>query len=343
MIFSIETKKRYDTTDEFKDYLAKMDEKLSEITHLDLSYNTYVPAVACEISERIKKMKNLKKIKMESIMDSLNREQMIEVGTLIFNSLPSTLEELDISSNALSCNYPEAIGTFLGKCSLKTLSFYDCGLGEDGLIRLVNHLKLLKDKSNLKVLNIGKNRINVLPKDFTDLFNEFVNLCDFRLQANTIDEKSMYYFFKNAIGQKLKVLDVSDNFITNECPAVLGELFKRASELEELFLFDGKMNDGDLYKFLTVALDKKIDTSLKTKPKLTLDVSFNGFEQNCVPLLEKMANIYDFQKLIISENLYEDIDNLVNLVFKSGGIVVTEDDLFDDVSDNDLIKNLKKL
>lgn len=329
MNLKIETDKKYETVKDFQEYLDQMENNASTIKFLDLSDNTYTPEVAKEIAKKIKKMNKLKKIRMESIMDTLNREEMVEVGTLLFDAFPITLEELEMPSNALSCNYPEAIGTFLSKCQLKVINFFDCGLGEDGLIRMVGHLKKLKNKENLLALNLGKNRINRLDASFTDLFNEFVNLVDFRIKSNTIEEESLAYFLSNANCKNLMILDLSDNFVCEDCYVALGELFKRA-KLQELYLYDAKMEEGGLYEFLTIALGKEVEELPggieKEKPILTLDISCLYFEQECVELLEKMAEIYNFRKLIIYENDYEDVDNLIKLVTDSGGIVVTEEE-----------------
>lgn len=348
MICKIDTKKKYESVDAIKDFLEEISSHKEVITTLDLSMNTYVPAVAVVLADIIKDMKNLKKIILESIMDSLNVEEMKEVVSTLLNALPSTLEEFEMPSNALSCEYPDALSNFVSSFSLRVLNLYNCGLGEDGLIRLTKDIAKLKNKSILNVLNLGKNRINRFDESFVKLFNEFENLIDFRIKANTIEENGLCYFLENAVCKNLRIFDLSDNFVCGNCHSALGELFKR-TKLEELYLYDAKMDEGGLYEFLRLALEKPMEVfpggMNNSKPELTLDISCLGFGQDCIPCLEQLANMYRFKRLIIYENDYEDIIDLTELVKSNGGIIVTEEEQAEEclLVDKDIVERLKNI
>lgn len=74
MVCKIFTKRKYENVDDIKEFLEEMQSYRKDISFLDLSMNAYMPVVATKLAKEIKKMKNLKKIRMMSIIDSLNAE-----------------------------------------------------------------------------------------------------------------------------------------------------------------------------------------------------------------------------------------------------------------------------
>lgn len=348
MICKLRTKAKYSSAENLAGFLDELAANKNEITTLDLSMNTFLPEAATSIAARIRGLANLKRVRLESIFDSLNVEQRNAVLTAFLDALPLTLEELEMPSNALSCEYPDVLGDFLSACPLRVLSLYDCGLGEDGLARLTVDLSRLKNKANLATLNLGKNRINFIHEEFVSLFNEFENLTDFRIRSNTIDEEGLAHFLENATVSKLTVLDISDNFVCGDCHRALGMLFQRAA-LEQLYLYDAKMDDGGLAEFLGLALEKTHDELPggieDRKPELVLDISCLAAGQECVPLLERLASKYAVKRLVLFENDFDDLERLTSLVSAEGGVVIAEEDQLVETPaiDQSIIERIKNI
>jgi Ran GTPase-activating protein (RanGAP) involved in mRNA processing and transport len=331
--------------DSIKDIIDELTANKSEITILDLSMNTYVPEVFEKIAELIKGMENLKHIKLESVFDTLTFEEMSEVLKTLSLSLRRDLCSFELPSNAVSCNFPEEFGKFLEESELQELNLHNCGLGEDGLLKIAKHLKNIKKKENLIKLNLSKNRINVICPEFMEVFNEFVNIREFMLEANTIEEKSMSDFLEGIKNRKIEVLNLADNFVCGHGIEGLGAVFLN-NNIKELYLQDIKVDKGDIKRLLTLFNKKGGEFPGELdylKDSLTLDISCNYFEQDCIEELENLAMLVKFKKLIIFENRYEDIEKLKKLIQIEGGVVIDEEEEEIEEVDEELIEKLKVL
>ena len=330
MIYKIDTKyRKYDTLESVAGLLEDLEKCSREISTLDLSFNTFTPVVFAEVARIIKKMHRLKSVLLESFLDSLDFAEMTAVVTELCDALPRDLVSFEMPSNALSCNYPAALHSFLAECPLHVLNLHNCGLGEEGLKRLVDALGQLEDRERLQVLNLSKNRINRICPSFGALFSSFVNVTDLRLRANTIEETSMCEFLAAVTNERLSILDLSDNFVCGGCHRALGELFLR-TEIEHLYLQDAKMDDGGLNEFLEIVLTKRVQDlpggMAGAKPSLFLDISCLDFEQDSVEPLERLAALFCIKRLVLFDNNYEDISRLREMVEEDGGTVVDQEE-----------------
>ena len=348
MHYKINTEfKKYETLESIKDILNDLKKHKDDISSLDLSFNTFVPSVFEEISKSIKKLKNLKKIKLESFFDSLTYEEMSKVLSLLSNSLTRNLVSFEIPSNAVSCNFPEDFGKFLSECPLTILNLYDCGLGQEGLAKISKHLDNLENKGNLEVLNLSKNRINCIEESFASILCKFKNLKEFRIRHNTIEEVSLSYFLKNMKNENLEILDLSDNFVVEECILSLGDLFLR-SNLKELLLYDSKMNSNDLQILIQIFNTKAVQELPggmgSNKSEFSMDISCLDFEQNVVPILEEFCNKFKIVKLVVFENCCDDLSTLKKIIENDGGILVeNEEDVVAEGIDEEIISKIKNL
>ena len=341
MICKLRTATKYTEVEDLADFLKEMEDGKDEITTLDVSMNTFTPPVAKELAKRIAGLTKLKKIELGSILDSLKIEDMNIVIPALIDALPLTLEELEMPSNALSCNYPKELSKFIKNCPLRVLNLFDCGLGEEGLRRISGDLSEQENKANLRSLNLGKNRINVIHKEFAEVLNSFEGLAELRIRSNTIEKESLTGFLERLDGGKLAVLDLSDNFVRGGCEVALGELFKRAP-IEQLYLFDSKMDGDELSQFLAKALEKQVEE----KPKLVLDVSVCWGNEACVPLLEQLAAQYAIKRLVLFENDFEASEDLISLVRESGGVVISDEEnqnVEEFVVEHDLVARISRM
>jgi len=347
MLYKISTEfEKYSTVKSAEKIISDLGNQASEITILDLSLNTYTPEVLKEMCSKIKEMKALRHVILESIFDSLNYEDMCLCLELLCESLPETLLSFELPSNAVSCNFPEKFGDFLSRTPLKKLNLHNCGLGEDGLVKVGQCLKKLEDKSILEYLDLSKNRINVISKEFAEVFSAFENLSSFKLQANTIEESSMELFLGNIENENLQLLDLSDNFVCGKAIDYLGEVFIR-NKITELYLQDIKVDDGDIFRLLKKMNSKptqEVPGGFEDqRSELILDISCNSFEQDCVKLLEDLASRFLIKKLVIFDNCYDSIDDLKTMISSDGGVLIDQEgDLMsqEEVLDDELIKRL---
>lgn len=348
MLYRISTEfKKYEDIASAKALIEDLEKHKEDISALDLSFNTFTPPVFAEISKIIAEMKNLRHVRLESIVDSLTFEEMSAVLSALSDALTRDLSALELPSNALSCNFPAAFGKLLSECPLTVLDLYNCGLGEEGLIAVTERLAALQDKTRLQVLNLSKNRINKITPALAPLLNEFTALTDLRIRNNTIEETSMSAFLDALEGRGLRTLDLSDNFVCGASHAALGRLFQRA-DLAQLYLQDAKMDDGGLNVFLELcnrkALDELPGGIQEARPVLDLDISCLDFAQDAVPLLEELATKYQIQRLVVFENAYEDVAELRRLVKEAGGVFVEEEEQEEEPGiDGDIVEKLKVL
>lgn len=347
MLYKINTEfEKYSTVESVSEILEELNKNKEQITILDLSFNTFVPEVFSEIAKVIKAMNSLKQVKLESIFDSLTYEEMCKVLIALSEALPRNLVSFELPSNAVSCNFPEEFGKFLQETPVKVLNLHNCGLGEDGLKKIVSYLEKLENKKNLTVLDFSKNRINVICDEFAPLLSKFENVTDFILYANTIEEKSMADFLGRIENTKLSVLNLTDNFVCGEAMEGLSKVFSRNS-IKELYLQDIKVDKGDIKRVLQ-ALNSVKEAELPgelalEKPEIVLDISCNYFDQDCIEVLEDLTLSYKFKKLVIFDNNYEDVDNLKRLVLLDNGCIIDEEDEDLDPIDAELLEKLSVL
>lgn len=347
MLYKISTEfQKYSTLESIEFLIDDLQDHKETISSLDLSMNTYTPEICKLICSVIREMKNLKKIRLESIFDSLTYDEMCSALELISECLPRTLLSFELPSNAVSCNFPEKFAEFLSECPLKVLNLHNCGLGEDGLRKVSECLSKLKNKDSLVSLDISKNRINVISEDFARVFSEFTNVSEFKINCNTIEEESMEAFLKEITNENLAILNLSDNFVCGNAIEHLGNIFQK-NRITELILQDIKIDRGDIRRLLefmnrkqTQDLPGAIDQS---KPELILDLSCNSFEQDCIELLENLSTKFFIKRLVIFDNSYECINRLREMISSDGGCIIDEEEEFSEPVDDEIMERLKDL
>lgn len=348
MLYKVNTQfLKYSTEESIATLVGELESQKDEIVTLDLSLNAYSPEIFRIICGKIKSLSNLKSIVLESILDSLTFEEMCEVMDALGESLPSNLESLALPSNALSCNFPAKFANFISTCPLKVLNLHNCGLGEDGLKRVVACLDKVENKANLVSLNLSKNRINVICPDFSTVLNKFENVSTLVLNANTIEEKSMALFLKELEPKELEILNLTDNFVCGEAIDALGDLFVR-SDLKELYLQDIKVDEGDINRLLKKMNTKSFATLpgsfSDSRPSLVLDISCNSFDQECISLLQELLSLFTFKRLVIFDNSYEDCEELKQEVAATNGRVVEDEDEEEfEPLDEEIVEKLARL
>lgn len=326
MLFTVSTEwQKYETCESAAFLLDELDRCYENVTYLDLSRNTYSPLVFDKIAEIIKKMENLRSFKANSFLDTLTHDETMHVLSSLALSLPHSLVSLELSNNALSCEFPKEFERFISETPLAVLTLHDCGLGQDGADRIIRAIASNPDKSKLVSLNISKNRINKLPDEFGNIIGGFSNLQEINIRNNTIEQKSMALFFTDFNSETLHVLDIGDNFICGEAIKPFCNLISRM-RLTRLYMHDIKIDGDEMDKVLDALYEMRSGDlpggPSSNKPGLILDISYNDLEQCNVPRLTKLSDRFILKKLIIYENYFEDITDLRIMIAKDGGTLV---------------------
>ncbi|ORD94854.1 hypothetical protein ECANGB1_2079 [Enterospora canceri] len=319
MFFKVATTDvKYDTAESVRSLVANLAELSQRLTALDLSNNTYHPDAFASIAEQIKKMRNLKTASFESTMSCLDFEEMSSLCSMITNSLPNGLIALNLSSNALSCNFPNALTDFISRSNLVELNLYNCGLGREGIERVLRALEGLSDKTRLEKLNIGKNRMNSATNELGEIIGQFENLTLFKMAHNTVYE-GLDSFLNGLVSLSLIELDISDNFVEEE--TALLEILGHGS-LRLIHLRDIKTDHMD------VILQKMVDTGSKIEH---LDVSQNDLEtEESMNQLVELAKHNQIRELHIYDNYFETdfretYRKIKNLILRKGGRFIETD------------------
>ena len=291
MLFRVRTHNvKYENLEKAKKLLINLDENFDTVKELDLSHNTYYPPVFINIVKICNNMFKLKKINCESILSCLTLDDMIAICKAMHKHLPRTIKHLNMSANALSCNIPDEFVSFIGECNdLEHLNLYNCGLGHEGIVKI---LKGLEGKCpKLNYLNIGKNRINILNSELGKIINGFKELKTFRMAHNTVSEG--FDEFLNELTQNFTELDITDNFI--EESDGLRKVIE-GSELKELHIRDIKTDD----------MSAILDAILIHRKLEILDIAQNDmFEEGDLLKIIKIVENNQLKKLFIYDNFYE--------------------------------------
>ncbi|KAM0677974.1 Ran GAP Rna1 [Binucleata daphniae] len=332
MIFSIAgQKKRYETEESVSDLIIILENNKDKITEINFRDNVFLQPALLPLFKAIKQIQNLKKITLSRIFSALPKETMMECFKIILENLnPENLHFLDLSQNAISCNFPEFFTNFLQKLDkLKTLKIDNCGLGTTGGVNLAKALKNIKNKSDLHSIDISTNKLVSSAKELGEALNEFTNLEEVYIQYNNVDRESMLAFLRSFENHSLSKLDLRDNFI-NVCGCeLLGEYFV-TWDLEELRMGDCLIKDEGLKAFVNNAKEKIKYTMYQGgytgNEGIELDLSFNGITNEGIKELEEFLCDVNVKLLRIEGNYFFECDDLTFLVQNNGGEIIYEEE-----------------
>ncbi|KAK1348459.1 Ran GTPase-activating protein [Hamiltosporidium tvaerminnensis] len=348
MIISIENVgKNYETKGDISNLLASIKEYHEQITEIILAGSVFKKEPLEILFVLIGSLPNLKKINLSRIFTALPKDLMIESLEIIFKYLkPENIMSLDISENALSCNFPPNFTSFL--CNMNCMVEFkinDCGLGTIGGAKLAECLLKISDKSNLRNINISQNKLTSSAVELGNALEKFENLEEIRIQYNNIDRNSMDVFLKSFKNHFLSVLDIRDNFLSLEGCKILGEYFVDR-DIVELRMGDCLIRDEGIKEFLKVATQKKRYFALqggfeKEYAPIKLDLSYNDLTDEILDDLVKFIKEWDFDTLWIEGNEFKVSEELYSSVRSKGGKIIGEEDSVD-VSGDELENSINE-
>lgn len=338
--------KKYQTKNDVECLLSNLKDNIVE---LDLSTNVFEPEAMEEICKKINEMKNLQIIRLDGIFSTLKKQDMLKCLSLICSALKDKkLIELDLSNNALSCEFPEEF-YFLIK-NLKTLKFLrirNGGIGLKGgniLGEMIEHLE------SLEYLDLAQNRFFSFPEKLSSGLLKLKHLSVLKLEYNTIEKDSLELFLEKLKDKSIEVLDITDNILSVSGCKYLGELFNNWN-LKELRMGDCLARNEGVLEFLKFANKKYIPLNLPggfdNDIDFVLDISYNEWDQDCVEGLALFCEKYKLRQINISGNFYEDDEPITSVCDKYGGQVILEEEDFENTENysgldtiTEMVKNL---
>ncbi|KAM0685046.1 Ran GAP Rna1, partial [Conglomerata obtusa] len=332
MIFSLAgEKKRYETADSVKDHIKTLKENQDTIIEINLQDNVFLQPALFPLFKQVLLLKNLRKIILSRIFSALPKETMMECFKIILENINAeNLYVLDLSQNAISCEFPEFFTNFISRLdNLKVFKIYNCGLGTTGGKNLAHALSKIKNKKNLISIDVSTNKLVSSARELGETLADFENLEEIFIQYNNIDRESMFEFLKSFEMHMLGKLDLRDNFIDVEGCKLLGEYFV-TWDLEELKMSDCLIGDSGVKAFIGNAREKKRLTMHQggffIDGGIELDLGFNAITQKGLKDLEDFVEDVNVTILRIEGNDFSECSSLIECAAKKGGIVIYEEE-----------------
>lgn len=332
MIFSIAGgKKRYETAESVQEIIDEIKEDSNKIIEINLCDNVFLVEAAMPLFKTIKEVKHLNKLILSRVFSALPRDIMMKsFEAVISNINPKQLVYLDLSENALSCDFPDFFVEFLINLdNLRVLKVQNCGFGTIGGNKLASILKRIVNKSNLMVLDFSSNKLTSSAANLGETFSEFKYLEEVYIQYNNVDRESMFHFLKSFDDHSLVKLDLRDNLIDERGCKLLGEFFV-SWDLEDLRIGDCLIRDDGLKAFISNANLKSnllmCQGGFTFERTMTLDISFNEITEEGLEGLEDFLEAFKVKKLHIEGNDFETCEKIIETVRKHDGVVIFEEE-----------------
>ncbi|EGR29208.1 ran gtpase-activating protein 1, putative [Ichthyophthirius multifiliis] len=240
----IEDLKNLDQSEQ--DFLKEHIEK--NIQHMVLTGNSYSKNFCEQLGEYFKKSQNLIKIDIHDIFVTRLKTEIPEAISFLGNSLiGKNITELDISDNAVNPFGAKALVPFLEQATnLKVFLINNGGLGIDGVITISQALS--KGTPNLEKLSLTRNRAEnegaiALSKALPNL----KKLKELIVFQDVIKKDGMINLLRSLAENcpELELLDVRDNFISEEAVIELVNLLKKTKNLKALNISDCNIQEKE--------------------------------------------------------------------------------------------------
>ncbi|KAM0675279.1 hypothetical protein GVAV_001104 [Gurleya vavrai] len=332
MIFSIAgERKRYETLESIQPHIKTITDNADVIIEINLRDNVFLPVALTPFFKKIFYLPNLRKVTLCRVFSALPRDLMIECFKIIIEGLdPSKLFYLDLSQNAISCDFPDFFKVFLSKLeNLKVFKIDNCGLGTTGGKNLASSISKIKNKENLVSIDISTNKLISSGKELGKALSKFSNLEEVYIQYNNIDRESMYEFLKSFEDHSLVKLDLRDNFIDEAGCKLLGEYFV-TWDLEDLKMSDCLIGDEGLIAFCNNAKEKSkynmCQGGFYMNSGIELDLGFNAISEKGLMHLESFVRDVNVSLLRIEGNDFKECKALIDAFLEKGNEIIYKED-----------------
>lgn len=348
MIISIQKQtKIYKNLEDITSLINKIEEP-QQITELNISGNTFYPEALSPLFTL--QFTQLTKLDISNIFAALPKHLMHEGLNIICNSIDSSkLTHLNISENAISCDFTENFKNFLKNLkNCKSLKMSNCGFGEKGGILLSEILMRIAIKTNLVSIDLSRNKLTESGGTLGIVFAKFINLKNIKMQYNNISSVHMEVFIKSLEEHVIHELDLRDNVISKEGCELLGRFFVDW-KLKVLKISDCLIRNDGIECFIREATKKRVfyytPGSIYNNHKICFDISYNDLDQSAVDQLALFMKRNYLKELNIAGNEFDNIFVLKEIAKekKIKLIVEEEEESDENVEINELSKKIETM
>lgn len=256
-IANVPNLKKWDEPEQIKTILDDLEKYKDKIVGLELCHNSIGEKCAEALGEKIKNLKNLKKVDLSDCFVSRGAEELPKCLKFLLEGLiDKPIIELNLSDNALGPTASSGYEFFFGKNkTLQKLYLNNCGMGPIGTPSLMKIIKENKEMP-LKVLKYSRNKMeNIGCKAISELIKEKKTLKKIKISDNEIFYEGIEDFL-NTIknNENIYWLDIRDNNFKKG--KNLAEIVGSLPNIIHLDLSDLTIEDKDIIKSLFEILTK---------------------------------------------------------------------------------------
>ena len=257
-IANVPNLKKWDEPEQIKTVLEELDINKDKIVGLELCHNSIGEKCAEALGEKIKNIKNIKKVDLSDCFVSRGAEELPKCLKFLLEGLvDKPIIELNLSDNALGPSASSGYEFFFEKNkTLQKLYLDNCGMGPYGTPSL---MKIIKDNKEmpLKVLKYSRNKMESIGcSAISELVKEKKTLKKIKISDNEIGNKGLEDFLNSIKNNKnIYWLDIHNNTLSNNMNS-LADIIGSLSNIIHLDLSDLTIEDKDIIKSLFETLTK---------------------------------------------------------------------------------------
>ena len=222
-IANVPNLKKWDEPEQIKTVLEELDINKDKIVGLELCHNSIGEKCAEALGEKIKNIKNLKKVDLSNCFVSRGAEELPKCLKFLLEGLvDKPIIELNLSDNALGKSASSGYEFFFKKNkTLQKLYLDNCAMGEE----TPSLMKIIKDNKEmpLKVLKYSRNKMGSIGCiAISELVKEKNTLQKIKISDNEIEREGLEDFL-NSIknNQNIYWLDIHNNILSKNVSNLL--------------------------------------------------------------------------------------------------------------------------
>ena len=247
-VCNVEGLKKWDEPEQIKTILDDLEANKNRIVGLELCHNSIGEKCAKALGEKMKNLKNLKKLDLSDCFVSRGEDELPKcLKYLLEGVVDKKIKELRLSDNALGPKASEGYEFFFKQNrTLEKLYLNHCGMGPIGTPNLIKIIKENKDMP-LKVLKYARNKMDdVGCESISELIKEKKTIQEIQISDNELTHAGLDTFF-NAIkdNTNIKMIDIHNNTL-GSYRKDLPEVIKSLSNIENLNISDLTIEDKDI-------------------------------------------------------------------------------------------------
>ena len=250
--------KKWDEPSQIQNILDDLEANKKRIIGIELCHHSIGENCAKALGEKIKNLKNLKKIDLSDCFTTRGSEELPKCLKYILEAISDKpIKELNLSDNALGPTAaPGYLFFFKKNKTLEKLYLNNCGMGPIGTPNLIKIIIENKDMP-LKVLKIARNKMETVGcNSISELIKNKKTLQEIKISDNEIDSEALKNLYESIkINENITLLDINNNTFKSE-GTVLSELITNLKNIVHLNISDLTIGNRNIIKNIFEELPK---------------------------------------------------------------------------------------